>query len=199
MRQRVADRAKQSDNQAPTLAVQVRKLNGEIANLTTAIATGGAGTPVAMMQAVREREARVAALEAQISALGTTPQVIGLETRRMEKEARARLTEFRSLLQRDNEGARKVLDALLDETPLKFTPTPDNHYVIEGPVYLGRLCRVASDPSGIQRPTTIREDPRGSVVHREKPAAGGSSRGLVRRDCSKCSKQRCWSGLPATW
>jgi hypothetical protein len=42
-----------------------------------------------------------------------------------------------------------VLDALLD-TPLEFTPTPDNHYVVEGPVYLGGLYPIASDPSGIR-------------------------------------------------
>ena len=46
----------------------------------------------------------------------------------------------------------RVLRALLDvlETPLRFTPTPDNHYVIEGPVYLGALYPIASDPNGVQ-------------------------------------------------
>lgn len=32
----------------------------------------------------------------------------------------------------------------------RFTPTADNHYVIEGPVYLGALYPIASDPNGIR-------------------------------------------------
>jgi hypothetical protein len=75
--------------------------------------------------------------------------VIGLEMRRMEREALDRLADFRGLLERNRDAARKVLDAVL-ETPLRFTPTADNHYVIEGPVYLGALYPIASDPNGIR-------------------------------------------------
>ena len=149
LRARLADRAKSTDAETPAIEEQVGKLKGEIANLTAAIAVGGAGTPQALVQAVREREEAVAALVARLRALRVAPEVISLETRRMEREARARLTDFRGLLDRNRDGARKVLDALL-ETPLKFTPTPDNHYVIEGPVYLGGLYPITSDPSGIR-------------------------------------------------
>ena len=50
---------------------------------------------------------------------------------------------------RNPQEARRALDALLDQ-PLKFTPTPDQHYVIEGPVFLGALFPKWSDPSGIR-------------------------------------------------
>jgi hypothetical protein len=40
------------------------------------------------------------------------------------------LADFRGLIERNRDGARKVLDALL-ETPIRFTPTSDTHLVLD--------------------------------------------------------------------
>jgi hypothetical protein len=93
--------------------------------------------------------------------------------RRMEREALDRLADFRGLLERNRDAARKeVLDAVL-ETPLRFTPTPDNHYVIEGPVYLGALYPIASDPNGIRKIPKHHERSRGFRFSDGERAAAG--------------------------
>jgi hypothetical protein len=65
----------------------------------------------------------------------------------MEKEAQLRLADLRALTERNPQEARRAREALLDK-PLRFTPTPDKHHVIEGPVFLGTLFPISSDPSG---------------------------------------------------
>jgi site-specific DNA recombinase len=135
------------DTETPAIAAQTAKLKTEIANLAAAIATGTAGTPTALVAAIKDREDRITALEARLRGLRAAPDLIGMETRRMEKEAKRRLTDLRSLTERNPAEARHALEALLD-APLRFTPTPDRHYVIEGPLHLGALFPNSCDPRG---------------------------------------------------
>jgi site-specific DNA recombinase len=123
VRRRLAERAKVVDTEAPALEEQVARLKVEIANLTGAVAAGGGGTVAALVQAIRDREETVAMLRGQLRGLKTAPDLIGLETRRMEKEARDRLASFQRLAEGNPGEARRVLEALLDK-PLVFTPTP---------------------------------------------------------------------------
>jgi hypothetical protein len=132
----------------PVLEEQIARLKAEIANLTVAIAAGGGGTVGALVQAIRDREQTVAMLDSRLRGLKAAPDIIGLETRRMEKEARDRLASFQRLAAGKPAEARRVFEALLDK-PLVFTPTPEKDYVIEGPVYLGALLPKSCDPSGL--------------------------------------------------
>lgn len=147
VRRRLDERMRVADTETPAIEEQVGKLRGEIANLTAAIATGGAGALPSLVAAIKQREETVTVLEGRLRGLRAAPDVIGMETRRMEKEAQNRLQDLRALTHRNPEEARRALEALLDE-PLKFTPTPDKHYVIEAPVFLGALFPNSSDPSG---------------------------------------------------
>jgi site-specific DNA recombinase len=101
------------------------------------------------VQAIRAREESLAFFEGRLRGLRRAPNIIGLETRRMEKEARQRMESFQQLVQASPPEAKRVLEALLDK-PLVFTPTPQNNYVIEGPVFLGALLPKSCDPSGIR-------------------------------------------------
>jgi hypothetical protein len=120
LRRRLAERAATTETELPALEAQLRTFKVEISNLTNAIATGAAA-PQAVIRAISEREATATDLEGRIRVLRAAPGVIGLEVRRMEREALARLNDFQGLLERNRDGARKVLDAVL-ETPLRFTP-----------------------------------------------------------------------------
>jgi hypothetical protein len=95
----LAERAKVIDTEAPAMEEQIRSLKAEIANLTSAIAAGGGVSPAALVEAIRQREESLAVLEGRIRGLKTVPDIIGLETRRMEREARERLANFQQLHQ----------------------------------------------------------------------------------------------------
>jgi site-specific DNA recombinase len=115
VRRRLAERAKVLDIETPVLEEQIARLKAEIANLTAAIAAGGGGTVGALVQAIRDREQTVAMLDSRLRGLKAAPDIIGLETRRMEKEARDRLASFQRLAAGNPAEARLVLEALLDK------------------------------------------------------------------------------------
>ena len=87
------------------------------------------------------------------------PSVLDLEVRRLEKEARERLRDLRSLLGRHPDRAREVLEALLTG-PLVFTPSETaegKRYRIEAEASLDRAvgagiagCSMTGVPSGIR-------------------------------------------------
>lgn len=72
--------------------------------------------------------------------------------RRLEKEARARLSDFQALLSRNVAEGRKALEALL-EGPLRFTPTETSdgrRFLIEGSAAVGSIFSTESVPKGIR-------------------------------------------------
>jgi hypothetical protein len=82
--------------------------------------------PQTIVRLIAEREKALRDVEARLAALAAAPGALNLETRRLEKEARRRLADFRALLDRNRQEARVDLDALL-EGPLSFAPvqTPE--------------------------------------------------------------------------
>jgi hypothetical protein len=89
---------------------------------------------------------------------------------------------LRARTRRNPEEALRAVEALLDE-PLRFTPTPDKHSIIEGPVFLGTLFPDCSDSSGIRTrvPTGVPSAgqagcPAAHSSQRSSPAASRSAR-----------------------
>ena len=159
LRRRLAERAKTTDNDLPELQEQVRTVKAEIDRLGAALLATD-DKPHAVMKMIADREKRLMALEARLTAIQTAPSVLDLEVRRMEKEARQRLEDFNALIKRNPDEARKALETLLT-APLRFTPVelPEGkRYRIEGEVGLEAMftteaigrCTTGGVPSGIR-------------------------------------------------
>jgi site-specific DNA recombinase len=106
--------------------------------------------PHTIVRLVADREKTRHDVEARLAALVAAPGAINLETRRLEKEARRRLTELRGLLDRNPQEARTALEALL-AGPLSCAPieTPEGkRYAITGKIAVGSLFTIESVPRG---------------------------------------------------
>lgn len=102
-----------------------------------------AGSVQALAQKLSERQERLSSIEARTKLIKVAPSVLSLEVRRLEAGVRKRMDRFRELLDRDPEGARKIVEALLDG-PATFTPieTPQGkRYKVEGRIATGALLR----------------------------------------------------------
>jgi hypothetical protein len=102
-----------------------------------------------LVRMMGEKEKSLSAVEARIASMQTSPQVLDLEVRRLEKDARKRLSELQGLTSRRPEEARKALGSLL-VGPLRFTPieTPEGQrFSIEGQLGMSSNDGV---PSGIR-------------------------------------------------
>jgi site-specific DNA recombinase len=60
-------------------------------------------------------------VQGRLSAYKALPSVLDIETRRLEKDARARIADLRGALRRNPEAARKALEKVLTG-PLVFPP-----------------------------------------------------------------------------
>lgn len=162
VRQRLRERANAAASEITMLEKQARKLRTEIDNLVSALSRT-TNKPEPVLDAISERNQRLKELEARISASKIAPTTIELETRRMEKEAKARLDDLRLLLGRNPDEARKVVEAVLPE-PLVFRPIGElreRRFEIEGVTEAGALFVVnepASDGviTNVHVPTGIR-------------------------------------------
>jgi len=180
LRRRLAERAKTTDGEVPELEAQVRTAKAEIDRLGAALLATDE-KPHAIVKMIAEREKRLAMLEARLASIRTTPSVLDLEVRRLEKQARSRIEDFRALMGRNPDEARKALETLLNG-PLRFTPieTPEGkRYRVEGEVGLEAMlavegigrCTTDGVPSGIRTraqcadPHATRRGP-----HAEEPA-----------------------------
>ena len=151
VRRRLAERAESQETEVPRLRTEAEELRHEIDRLSEAIATSSE-KPKALVTKIDERERRLRAIRARIEALESTPGVVDLEIRRMEQEARKRMRDLKSLLDRNPTEARRALEALLDDK-LTFTPieTPEGRrYQIEGPLRVqGALFTTDGVPRGV--------------------------------------------------
>jgi hypothetical protein len=137
LRRRLTARAKSADTTAPELEREAKKLRGDITRLGEAIMST-TEAPTTLVRMMGEREKRLTAVEARLATIRTAPEVLDLEVQRMEKDALARLEDFRGMMTRNQDEARKALETLLTG-PLKFTPveTEDGkRYQIEGDLAL---------------------------------------------------------------
>jgi hypothetical protein len=81
-----------------TLTAQVRQLDAELSRLAAAVAAGG--DFAALLEAIRDREQRRTALCQRVEGLTGLRQASAFDVRHIERELRARLTDWRGLLGR---------------------------------------------------------------------------------------------------
>ena len=188
VRQRISNQCDESGGQVEALETQIAKLRKEIANLAEAVALTG-GSVQALAQKLSERQERLSALEARLKMLRVAPDVLKLEVRRLEGEVRHRIDHFRELLDRDPEGARKVVEALLDG-PATFTPieTPDGRrYKVAGRIATGALLQALPGPQ--------RERPQGE----SNPTAPSVPNVAHRRENTGTQPPKVAASTPRFW
>ena len=94
------------------LQTEIRKLEEEQARFVAAIAI--AGDVEALAQALRDREQRRTHLRSELLKLEHAEQFNAFDVRRIERELRKRLADWRELLRRQAPIARQVVSHLLD-------------------------------------------------------------------------------------
>lgn len=149
LRKRLAERSRVADGDGARLEERAATLRREIDRLATALVATDE-KPHTVVRLIAEREKALGEVEARLAAARVAPSAIDLETRRMEKEARRRLGEFRELLQRRPEEGRRALEALLAE-PLVCHPVETDEgkrYQVSGKIAVGSLFAIDGDPNG---------------------------------------------------
>jgi DNA invertase Pin-like site-specific DNA recombinase len=149
IRRRLAERLQTMDDDTPRLDAEAQRLKGEIDKLAQALLATDE-KPHTIVKMMAEREEQLAGVQARLASMKTAPQVLDLETRRMEKEARRRIEDVRAVMGRRGEEAKRALAALLDGK-LTFTPRPDQHYEITGRIVTGALVHLPACPQGDTR------------------------------------------------
>jgi site-specific DNA recombinase len=153
LRKRLAKLADAGESDLPALKTEAAGLDKQLSRLADALADSDE-KPETIMKAISKREKRLRGVRARIDALRTAPSVIDMEVRRLEREARSRLTQMQELLDLNPTKARQVIEAVLAE-PLTFTPietTDGKRYEIKGltsfsALFRGHFQKVAS-PAG---------------------------------------------------
>jgi hypothetical protein len=201
IRRRLADSARATNAEIPRFEERAATLRQELQKLGEALVATDE-KPHTIVRLIADREKALHDAEARLAALVAAPSVINLETRRLEKEARRRLTELRGLLDRNPEEARTALEALL-AGPLSCAPieTPEGkRYAITGKIAVGSLFTIESVPRGKRsfgssgacdaRDGDRAQDPIGGVATRTAFVA-------TTAPASPCSSMRSTaSGLP---
>ena len=100
-----------TDEQQHSLRVELIKVGEELARLTAAIATGG-DLP-ALLEAVREREHRRRRFQAELMSVEGLVRASALDLRRLERAIRERFDDWRGLMEREVDRARRALTATL--------------------------------------------------------------------------------------
>ncbi len=107
------------DRRTSQLEAEERRVSGEINRLTAALASGGALT--SLLAAIREREARLDAIRAQLHQAREVSVALDLPLNVIMAEVGTRLREWRAVLVEEPTQARQMLKALLHGR-LVFTP-----------------------------------------------------------------------------
>ncbi len=119
------------------LLAQARTVEEELGRYVQAIGVGG-DIP-SLVAAARERERQRAHLRQQLVALDGLRDVSQLDVQRIECDLRARVTDWRALLNRQVSIARQIVVKLLGGHRLVFTPREDRAYEFTGRVSFGLL------------------------------------------------------------
>ena len=130
---------------------QLADIEGQIANLTNAIAIGG--DMASLVRRLQEADSRRQQLVRQQEALGEGPVVPRLDWLVLERQARRVLADWRGLLSRQVAEGREVLRQLLAE-PILFTPIEgDRHaYRFEGTASLTGMFEGLVEVTGMASP-----------------------------------------------
>jgi len=150
-------RVDQAPDEAEALRDRIDTLRGEMRNLTAALATGrfGAHHPVqssTVIRAIADREKEVSRLEAELELKQAAPKAIELELHRMKREARRRLADMKTIVARNPNEARSVLEALLAGPILCDADKGAGLYRMRAPLAvpeaLGVAVRLKTSPAG---------------------------------------------------
>ena len=108
---------------------------------------------------MKERQARLTALEGRLAALHAAPRALQLEVKRLEKDIVGALGELKKVFSQQPGDARRFLENLLEG---KLTMTPietwkGRRYKIEGKANLGGLIHLpqtlfVASPGGVEPP-----------------------------------------------
>jgi hypothetical protein len=149
VRTRLAARSEQPNLERDELEAEAKRLRVELDRLVGALASGVESATIVTV--IGEREKRLSEVRARLQVLAVAPSVLDLEVRRLEREARSRLSNFQALLGRNVTEGRKALEALFNG-PLRFTATQTDdgrRYLVEGAAAVGSLFTTESVPNGI--------------------------------------------------
>jgi DNA repair exonuclease SbcCD ATPase subunit len=146
IRRRLAERVQTMGGDAPRIEAEAQKLKAELDKLGQALLSTD-DKPATIVKMMAEREEKLTALRARLASMKTAPDVLDLEARRMEKEARKRIADLRAVMGRRGEAAKRALCSLLDGK-LTFTPTDDKQYEITGRIVTGALVHLPLRPQG---------------------------------------------------
>ena len=176
IRHRLAERLQTMNGDTPRLEAEGQRLKVEIDKLARALLSTD-DKPQTIVKMMAEREDKLAAVRAQLASMKAAPQVLDLEARRMEREARRRIADVRAVMGRRGEEAKRALSTLLDGK-LTFTPTPDKQYEITGRIVTGALVHLPKCPQGDSNAVGAGTDgpPKcvGSAAKEADPATGAS-------------------------
>jgi site-specific DNA recombinase len=125
--------------QAANVGTELARIEGEIANLTGALATGG-DLP-SIVDALRQREARRAELQTAVNAHGKLATLTGPAVQRLLADVSKHFADWRGLLRREPVQARQVLRKLLVDR--LACHVDGRQYVIEGHAALGGILAAA--------------------------------------------------------
>jgi len=162
VRGRVAKRSEAPNAERDELETESKRLRAEIDRLVGALASGVESATIATV--IGQREKRLMEVKARLEVIAIAPSVLDLEVRRLEKEARARLKEFKKILSGNVAvlESRKVLEALFDG-PMRFTETSTpggRRFRVEFAVATGNLMSpTAGVPKGIRTVGDMMEFP----------------------------------------
>ena len=142
---------RQKDNRT-RLEAELATVRQECDRLAEAIGRGG--PLAALVDLLAAREARMTAIEQELAL--RVPEQPQVSRTALEGRLRAKLADWRSLLQRNVTEGREVLRTLLIG-PLRFTPINDGRrrgYAFEGTIALDRLLAgVVGLPTKVASPT----------------------------------------------
>jgi hypothetical protein len=160
----------------PALAKALEHVEDELGRLTTAIALGG--DTVTLVAAVRDREARRAAIRGELEAIDQ-PQAGPMNPTQQMKRLAARLEDWTGLLRSKPAKARQLLRKLvagrftstaeLRKRSYKFTVTGTMSNLLSGIVDVPGLPIAVASPTGVVPEWSRR-------IPGEVPAVGGSGK-----------------------
>ncbi len=135
--------------EAPALRDDLRRLDGELTRLTSALATGA--DLASVVTAIRDRERQKATLEQKLGAVEQVGKLPDLNRDELEQVLRDRLDDWRGLLGRHIGQARQILRKLLVGR-LVVTPEGD-HAEVTGTGTLGPFLSGVVFPKGMASPS----------------------------------------------
>jgi site-specific DNA recombinase len=126
------------------LETQLATIEAELNRLVTAIASGGELS--SLLAATKERERQRDHVRQQLTSAIGLSAVSRLDVRKIERDIRARVKDWRGVLDRQTPVARQIVGKLLGDQRLVFTAKKDKTYEFTGRASLGALLQGAVLP-----------------------------------------------------